>query len=294
MTFPRYAPLLEGAGKDRVHALLAGDVADPAGLALGLESPDGQTFEALSLFVKPRSRGRGVGRALLHALEEAAQARGARKIAGSWAREAAGAAALEAVLRACGWTRPRPSMVLVRCTRLPGLMAAAERFRVPASFDLVEWSAVSPADRSALDRQLRRTPWSASPMSPFSDPEPVEPACSLALYRDGQISGLAIAHRLTARSVRFSYLAVHPEFQGTGLGAQLLIEALRRFETIRDEVDEVRFAVRADNAEMMRFAARCLLPGAADVRTTATAWKALGAEPAVELKVALDPGSALE
>ncbi|GAA2135783.1 N-acetyltransferase [Glycomyces algeriensis] len=76
------------------HDLVAEDGDSPVGMASGIETEDPGTVDLISMWVAPEARGRGVGDALITAVEQWARRSGAGTLRLSVAAENAAAAAM--------------------------------------------------------------------------------------------------------------------------------------------------------------------------------------------------------
>jgi ribosomal protein S18 acetylase RimI-like enzyme len=76
------------------HDLVAEDGGSPVGMASGIETEDPGTVDLISMWVAPGARGRGVGDALITAVEQWARRTGARTLRLSVAADNAAAASM--------------------------------------------------------------------------------------------------------------------------------------------------------------------------------------------------------
>ena len=239
----------------------------PTGLALG-RIPGPGAAELLSLFVAPAFRGQGLGLALLEHLEEALIARQCRVASGVFMDGTPAARALERILAAAGWEPPVARMLIGRA-QFPGLVLPTwvDRLaaRPPAGAELFGWADLSAVERARLEGpDLRQYP---AFLSPFAEADRMEPMNSVGLrLDDGAIAGWMITHRLDRETIRYSKLFVREDLQGTGAGAVLLAEAIRR--QAASSVPGVSFGVMADNDPMLRLVRRWLSPIMSEVRFT--------------------------
>jgi GNAT superfamily N-acetyltransferase len=127
LTMPGCLPLLARIAHDRSVVALGGTrFGRPIGLILAELSDDGADGVVLSLFVRPGYRGIGVGTALLAALEVLLTDRGCQRLSMTYDATDPTSAALEAMLRRCGWEQPEAGVTSAQDTRV-----AAKRVQAP-------------------------------------------------------------------------------------------------------------------------------------------------------------------
>src|SRR5262245_23137965 len=179
MTFPAYRHLLTLAPAPR-HADMADQPAiqpvaiaawvgpKPVGLVLAETPIDGVRAEAtpeiLSLFVLADWRSRGVGTALVGALEARLKASGFTKLAAVWMTGKSNIDAVEHILAKRGWLAPVTRTITVKFT--PETAARApwfQRVRLPGDkFEIFPWTDLTAHERDAIRRSHEAAPWIAN------------------------------------------------------------------------------------------------------------------------------------
>ena len=277
LTFPRYRDRLEeaAAGCVAVGAVAAGQ---PVGLALA-DLPDAPPADGeaalLSIYVDPARRRRGIGRALLDAVEDRLRGRGAARVEAVYAVRGAQPPPIAALLDAAGWSAPERRMLLVT---VDGGALAARTLRtrpLPAPLEIQPWSLVSDAEREALRRAHAAQPWYPEEVSPFREPAIQEPINSLALRREGRLAGWLVTHRIAPATIRYTSLFVHPSCRGRGASLALMGEAGRRQAEALGPASHATLGVWAGNRRMWRYVERELAPACVDRFETAGRTKRL-------------------
>ncbi len=171
----------------------------PAGLALGMVQ--GQKAWLLSLMVAAPLRGRGYGRQLAQAFAAGAAGRGAASVQADFSSRIAHRGALARCLAAAGFSEPE--LLTLATTGEAGAMLEAvnqwpsmmRRLRNPDSASFEPWRPLDAADLEAVEA-LSREPGFVPGMAPEADPQSFDPACSIAVRRDGQLIGWVVAEAL--------------------------------------------------------------------------------------------------
>ncbi len=171
----------------------------PAGLAFGLLQGDEALL--LSLVVAAPLRGQGHGRRLAALFASEAARRGAQWVDVGFSSRIAHREALAGCLTAAGF--PAPELLELITTGEAGAMLEAvnqwpsmmRRLRDPDSASFEPWRPLDAADLAAV-RTLSQEPGYRPGMAPEADPETFDPACSIAVRREGQLIGWVVAEGL--------------------------------------------------------------------------------------------------
>jgi GNAT superfamily N-acetyltransferase len=211
MTFGSYQPLLlADPPGGRTVAVGAYHEGRPVALALSVFTMGAATAEVLSLFCDPAHRRRGLGTALLAATERELAARGCRTASGVWNGGGPGAAAVERILRARGWSPPRARMLLCKAGEgflrapffHPPLFPSIER--AFAAAEVFPWARLSAADRASIARRQAEEPWIPDDLRPELYEANLEPLTSFGLRANGEVVGWLLTHRLSPLVIRYT------------------------------------------------------------------------------------------
>jgi GNAT superfamily N-acetyltransferase len=265
MTYPHFVPALLAVAPDGPGIAIGATDPQPCGLVL--VQVHGADALVRSVLVKATHRKQGIGTLLLKAAEEAARARGATHLSGTYPAGKDATPAVERVLAKCGWDAPTPSMYLYT---LPIETAAAPRTALwlqprdwPAGFELVQLTEVP---REALDEVAGRVESGEVPasVSPFLDPDAIAPDLSFALMKDGRMGAWAVIHRVNG-VYRCTALYADPKAVPPGVGLQLLGRTYWQWLELVDGGDPspVSFGIHAANPFLRVFQRRVLpsMPG---------------------------------
>jgi GNAT superfamily N-acetyltransferase len=178
----------------------------PAGLAYCYHSEEHGSTWLTSLHVDPGCRRQGGGSLLLTAAEQACRYKGWTELRVRVAAESPGTAALLALLRRHGW--PAPALLLVNLLCEAGPIhasvstwpAVAHWFANPGRYTFDPWSEPNDADQVALTR-LRGQQSCQPMMDPARYSAAIDPACSLAVRRAGELVGWVLAVPLSGTMV---------------------------------------------------------------------------------------------
>jgi GNAT superfamily N-acetyltransferase len=257
LTFPHFRALLDRPDSVMVGASVLGQ---PIGLALATREDDYPTVGRIhSVAVAPPHRGAGLGRALLERVEQELAADGFDGASVVYMEGLPYSPSVERALDARGYLPPRRRMLICESdfatiTKAPWMARPA----FPAGYEVFPWVARTAADEEGILARQRALPWYPETLSPFPEPERVEPVSSLGLRLGGEVVGWCITHRMRPDTIRFFRLFVRRDLQRMGRAAQLLAEAIWRHE--HTEVDKAYFDVAMFNTDMLRFVERRLAP----------------------------------
>lgn len=245
MTFPAYRHLLRLEPAPRhlsddderpiqpvaVAASLDGQ---PVGLALAEcplpEDRATRSAELLSVFVAKAYRRRGLGGALITAMESLLEQRGEPRVKAVFMRGKPAVATVERLLARAGWAAPTPRVLTVKFM-IEKLFEASwiHRYRPRKGFEIFTWLDVRDEEREALKRSHAETGWIASDLLPWQyDRGEFEPITSVGMRHGGEVVGWVINHRLDPETVRFTCSFMHPRFQGVGGILPLYTESFSR------------------------------------------------------------------
>ncbi|MEM9557810.1 MAG: GNAT family N-acetyltransferase [Acidobacteriota bacterium] len=307
MTFPAYTRLLAlepmardpAAGDQRTIAPIAlvariGDA--PAGLVLA-EWPASRPTTAevaqfgpavprlLSLYVARAHRRRGVGGALVAALEDEVAHRGGGSLEAVYTASVGAASVckapvgtaffdttsapaggapsdwLERIFARRGWTPPAARSLLVRFTPRAAFcsdLLLERRLRAQRrGLEIVRWSEIGADEKAALRASHEQNPWIEPLLVPWRfDRDGFDPSSVAARWR-GRIVGWVITHRPTPDIVRFTCSFMHPSLSRRGRIVPLYDAVLR---DVHGTCRECSFITPFDYAPMVQFIRRRLAP----------------------------------
>lgn len=259
LTFPRYYGVLPEAGADGpAFGVKAANALGPAGLALAYARPGEPNAQLLSLFVAPAQRNAGLGTTLLRRLEETLAAAGCERLWATYSSGPAAAPAFERVLEKRGWEPPRPQVTIFKSDMAHLGRAPWLELPLPEEFSAVPWGELGEAEREGVLAGQTGQPWYPEDLSPFLEPDIMEPLTSVGLRFEGRVIGWMICHRIAEDAIRYSSLFVREEFRERRLGVPLVAAALRRQRA--SPIARLIWIVSVKNAVMLRLVERYLTP----------------------------------
>ncbi len=300
MTFPAYRHLLALApAPTLVHEPTARQVQplamaalrerEPAALALvGLPLEGDEPPELLSLYVVPASRGQGVGRALLAALEGEIASRGFASLGTVFTASAPGSPAFSRVLAARGWTTPQPRTLLMRFSyeqaqQFPWL----NRYPVREGCEIFPWRELTPAERQQLIGSQRERGWIAQDLVPWRwDEHGFEPVTSVGMRSPEGVVGWVINHALDENTLRFTCSYIRKDYGRRGRILPLYSESINRMK--EGGFTRCSFVAPLHHATMAAFVRRWMAPWAGTLQETLGSTKSL-VSPAATLSAAMAP-----
>jgi GNAT superfamily N-acetyltransferase len=276
MTFPAYRHLLSLAETvrhpddgDTRRVQAAGTVAmlgnHPVGLALA-ERPldaDGTPSALLSLFVNPSIRRRGIGTALVAALEDVMSGPQPVRLEAVYMTGKADVAAIERVFAKRGWQPPAMRTYTLRFTtddaaRMPWFGRVPLRDR---DFEMFAWRDLRPDERDAVIASQQARPWIPDGLEFWRhDRAGFDPVSSLGLRYRGALVGWTINHRLAADTTRISGAFVRDDLSRRGRLMALWTESITRMQA--DGVRWISSITPFQLAPMVAFLARRCAPWA--------------------------------
>jgi GNAT superfamily N-acetyltransferase len=227
LTFPAYQYVLQQLRSDGpivgIGAWVGGH---PAGLVLG-EAVNGKAT-VLSIAVDNAYRNRGIGSALLRAMEKELAARGASTLTLTYVTEKPSTPALVRVLEKCEWPAPEPKHLV--CTSDKRMYTAPwmANYTLPPEFEVFPWVELSAADRAALELSQQTEGWIPEGLSPFAYEGSIEPANSLGIRFKGEVVGWLITQPREPDAVCYSCSYMRPDLQKRARLVAVYAEGVRR------------------------------------------------------------------
>lgn len=284
MTFPSYRPLLAVVGSvnaatgGRPVARLAvdGDT-KPLGLALAEIGADGTTAELLSLFVTADARRRGVGTALVEALEGDLRAAGVGRVEGVYMTGRPSIEALERIFARCGFDPPVLRKIVVRFT--PEEAATTEwwrRARLPEGSEVFSWIDLKPEELEEIRRTQAESPWIDPDLEPWRCSDRFDPVSSVGLRRHGKVVGWVINHPIGPDVLCFTTSFVRRDLARRGAIFPLYRASIER---LMGSGVTCTFVTSSQFESMMRFVLRRCAPFISFCGETRGVSKTLGSVP---------------
>ena len=202
-----------------------------------------------TVFVVDQARRRGVARALLRALEGAAQERGIALLYGTTSSAAPFTSTVHRMLTDLGWTMDAPGDVLVEGDRETIQGWALLDPGVTFDVEFGPLADITDVERAELAYRGAKNEY-PSFLGPFPE-RPIEPINSLVARRNGRIAGWFVTHRVDEDSILFARLFVLKEARRSSVGTALIREAIVR--QYASPVPTVHTLIKADNARMLAF-----------------------------------------
>lgn len=260
-TFPRFRDVLRNERPASIIAGTASCYGYPAGLVLAEAKADGQAGIIQSLFVEPRFRQLGFGKALLVFAEDKLREKGCARLEISFIDDRQSTPALKRVLSRCGWDEPK----LEKEINLVDIFLLikegwVDRYRLPAGYTVMPWPELAPAKLAELSMPDHIFyPGFASPFKEHS----ISPhATSFWLCRREEIVGWVITRQTAPDTLYYDTLFAREDLQSTGRGVQLLAEAFKAQyrATIPFATHVVLHTAGYANQPLIRFTERRLKP----------------------------------
>jgi GNAT superfamily N-acetyltransferase len=257
LTFPSYRSLIE---KPHANVLAVGAFA-PHQVGLALAKADGPVTVLLSLQTVASHRRKGIGGAMLAAIENLAAEAGTPRIETSYRSGTPGTEAFEATLAAAKWSPPAVRQIFCRAS--PRMLEStwARTYTSPPDYTVIHWSDVTDADRAALRASQAENPWFPESLDPLVHEKDFEPLTSIALRaRSGELVGWLITHRLDDLVIRYTCSFLRPELQGMARIVGLYIEATRRQTAALGPKTSAVWTIPVIHPRMAAFARRRMAP----------------------------------
>lgn len=230
MTFPRFQYVLENLEEKSVIAFGAVDEEQPIGLILAEIKPQKSCGEILSLFVEPAYRSRGVGTALVNALQTRLKEENYERLKMSYVLEKPTTPALERIISKCHWTDPEPHVLMCKTeiTKAMQIPWLVEYNHLRGPYDIFPWQEISARERENILEQQRTNPWIPEDLIPFDYEEDLYPSTSLGLRYRGELVGWFITHRIAIDTIRYTCSFIRLDLQKNGRSLGLFAEAVKR------------------------------------------------------------------
>ncbi|AFY48299.1 acetyltransferase [Nostoc sp. PCC 7524] len=261
LTYPTFRSRLKNLDADQsIVALGVHQGSQPVGLILAEASSNPKIAEILSLFVIPEHRGYGLGKTLLSYLEEELSQSSFSQVNLVYVPNAT-TPYLEKVLKQCNWSTPQLRMLvcsgpIINIKDASWLKLADA---LPLGYSIFPWVEISTQERESIQAQQAISAWYPEILSPWTEPEIIEPLNSLGLRYENQVIGWMITHRVARDTIRYTKLFVREDLQRLGRAIPLLAKAIKlQLETQEDS--QAVFTVLADNTHMVKFLQKRLVP----------------------------------
>jgi GNAT superfamily N-acetyltransferase len=223
----------------------------------------GASGALLSLFVDASMRGRGVGTALVAAIEEALRGPRPVRLEAVYMTGKADVAAIERVFVKRGWQPPAMRTYTLRFTtddaeRMPWFGRVPLRDR---DFEMFAWGELGQPERDALIASQQARPWIPEGLEFWRhDHAGFDPVSSLGLRYRGAVVGWTINHRIAADTTRISGAFVRDDLSRRGRLMALWTESITRMKD--DGVRWITSITPHQLAPMVAFLARRCAPWA--------------------------------
>jgi GNAT superfamily N-acetyltransferase len=191
------------------------------------------TATLLSIYVDRSMRGRGVGTALVAALEEAMGGPTPVRLEAVYMTGKTDVTAIERVFAKRGWEPPARRTYTLRFTtddaeRMPWFGRVPLRDR---DFEMFAWGELRQAERDALIASQLAQPWIPEGLEFWRhDHAGFDPVSSLGLRYRGQVVGWTINHQLSADTTRISGAFVREDLSRRGRLMALWTESITRMK----------------------------------------------------------------
>lgn len=262
MTYPAYRSVLtQDVPALRIGAKRGDEV---VGLALAVPR-DPPSAEVLSVYVDPDYRSQGIGTRLMQTLEEGLRQFGAARCSFVYPSGKPITPAVERLLEKAGWPKAEPRMLLFTVEVNPEAIEKLKRApwytktTPPGGSSVFPWGELSAEEAATMQAEQAAAEWYPEMLSPFADPDNVDPRASLGIRYQGRVVGWFICHRISDHALRYTALYVRPDVAVNGMGFFLLIEAIRRFVQNPEGDTLATFGILAQNP-VAGFVQRRVLP----------------------------------
>lgn len=237
----------------------------PVGFILAKLFSSNQSAQLFSLFVIENERKKTIGTALFQALQNHAKSLKARSMGFEYLSSNPYAQAIEKILVKNDWSKPL--LYRIQCTfkvqefHPPWFEKLSKVSRGLKIFPLKDLKAV---ERKLIKHQESQGTFPAY-LSPFKNPETIDPINSQIVRYKHKLVGWIITHRIKKDTLKYTSLYIDRDLLGTGYGIQLLAEAIRRQQ--KSSVPFSLFEVNLDHVDSswIYFIKRRLLPYAISV-----------------------------
>lgn len=199
----------------------------PVGLGILQKKPEIFSAQFVSLFIKKEHRHQHLGTRTLKMLEEELlkEPINYRQITSVYPISAPTAPFFEKILLNQQW-EVNESIFGGKIPNNVKFPWITKKLRIHSDFEIFKWKDLSANERQyIIDKQQRG--WFTAEFNPFDKELDVEYLNSLGLKHKGDIIGWQITHRIQPDVIQYWCLFIDPSVQKTGIGMQLLAEAIR-------------------------------------------------------------------
>lgn len=235
LTYPRFQSALSNLDPGSSFiAIGAHQDGEPLGLALAkfASAPTGEILGSLwSLFVIPENRQKGIGTALMQAMETHLAAADCNTLSLEYL-DAPTAPALKQILYKQSWSTPETVGFIAHCPDVRQTIPLVKRVLkrpLPANHEVVRWQDLTQNELENLRQSLidESMDGSIGGFDPFLEESTIEPANSVVLCHKDRIIGWMMTHRLSPDLIRYTTLYVRPEETPLSQGLTLMVQALK-------------------------------------------------------------------
>ena len=271
---PMFHPHL-GALTSRLPKLVLVGVqfqSQPVGYILAVCLPDKSKAFIPFFFVESVHRGKGLGKQLLTRIEQALKRYRCQQVHLSYDTNTT-TPVLERILGKRNWLPHRPYSII--CSTLIEDVKKApwlHRYNLPDSVTFFPWVELTTQEREEIKKQRQEILKYPPELDPFREENRIEPINSLGLRYQGQVVGWMITHRISPDTIRYSALFVREDLPKVRCVIPLLAMAIN-LHTEHPEIPKAKYIVMSDNAAMLRFVERHLVPYKSSINQTWIATK---------------------
>ncbi|GAB2180932.1 hypothetical protein DLREEDagrD3_11550 [Denitratisoma sp. agr-D3] len=259
LTYPRWRKVLmpdanaEDTGlRPPFAAIAAWDSDTPLGLALTIHDAQWPAARLASVFVVPAHRRRGIGLALLAAVEQYQREQGKGELMALHTDGLPARVAFEALLRAGGWDAPQ--LYRLRLAGRADWVTTAERDWAPIlarlqrqGWSATPWAAADEADLARVDALAATAP---ELMRPLPDQPRYEASSLLLRRRDEVVGWIQAVEEIQPRHILYPVGYVIPELQRSAWLVAGLVAACRRQMDALGGDSVCHYETAADNKAM--------------------------------------------
>ncbi|MEA5564978.1 GNAT family N-acetyltransferase [Anabaena sp. UHCC 0399] len=267
LTYPNFRPRLRNIDTDQsIVAIGVNQGSQPVGLILAETSHHQRIGEILSLFVIPEHRGYGLGKTLLTYIEEELAEHGCSQANLVYVPNST-TPYLEKILKQCHWSTPQLRMLV--CSAPIINMKDASWLKLAdallSGYSIFPWMELTTQEKESIQTQQANSRWYPDILSPWTEPEIIEPLNSLGLRFQNQVVGWMITHRVAVDTIRYTKLFVREDLQRLGRAIPLLAKAIQlQLVTVADT--KAVFTIVADNTPMVKFMHKRIFPHQLSIR----------------------------
>lgn len=250
----------------------------PVGIVIAVNADFPFYSEIHSLFVLPEHRSQNLGSRLLLCVEDYLKEKACKYSTLFFRHDQDLAQSNEKFLARHGWNKSTCSTLLYlfhsSIFNAPWLQLYDKP--LPSQFHEVSWKQVKERDRTLLQALEKENAFPYY-VSPFRDEQFVEPLNSLALYKDEEVVGWMITHRILPHMIRYQAFFVEKKFQHTGIPMKILCDSIKLQIGSSVPYALVEINVSASEPDWLRFANKRLAPYAQARGFIRQSWKQFSA-----------------